>query len=78
MINGYVGSSKYNTFAVGSLMGITTFFSDGSGPGGIHEICIKPFFHSWPRFTALLGKVYGSDALHFRLWKGGVVFANGC
>jgi hypothetical protein len=73
---GLVASVKYNSFVVGSLTGVTSYFSNG--PGRIRGICVKPFFHSWPRFAGVLGQVFGTEKLYFPSWKGGVVFATGC
>lgn len=64
----YVFSKEHNAFVVASLTGVTTFFSND---GGFREICIMPFLHSWPRFTAVLGSVFGTDSLYFRSWRGG-------
>jgi hypothetical protein len=64
-----------NVFTVASLTVITTFFA--KGPDAMREIRIKPFFHSWPHFTPVLGQVHGLEALYFRSWQGGIVFANG-
>ena len=74
-IDGYVGSVEHDSFIVGSLTGMTTFFENR--PGKIRQICIKPFLHSWPRFCAVLGQVFGAEVLHFRSWKDGVVFGTG-
>lgn len=72
---GYVTSISHNTFVVASITAVATFFSNS--PNGMHEICVKPFFHSWPRFTAVLGKVFGATAVHFRSWENGIVFGTG-
>ena len=70
--NGYLGAIQHGVFTVGSLTGVVAHFEND--PKGNREICIKPFFHSWPRFTAVLGDVFKSDILHFRTWQKGVVF----
>jgi hypothetical protein len=71
----YLSSVKHNSFVVASLTGVTTYFNNS--PCKTREICIKPFFHSWPRFTTVIGKVVGADVLHFRSWQGGVSFGTG-
>lgn len=75
LINGHVASVEHGIFTVGSLIGTTTFFENI--PLGSREICIKPFFHSWPRFVAVLAKISGAEILHFRSWMDGVVFGTG-
>jgi hypothetical protein len=74
-IRGYIYSKATNQTAFASLTAVTTFFSNSSN--GMREICVKPFFHSWPRFTAVLGEVFGAKALHFRSWENGIVFGTG-
>jgi hypothetical protein len=73
---GYLISDQPRSFVFGSLTGVTTFFNNESHIG-FREICIKPFFHNWPRFTAVLGSVLDTDLLYFRTWKGGIVFGVG-
>lgn len=75
LINGYVSSVDHNIFVVASLTAVTTYFNNSSS--GIRQICVKPFFHSWPRFTAVIGKILGADVLHFRTWENGVLFGMG-
>lgn len=72
---GYITSNKHNMFVVSSITAVTTYFSNGSN--GMREICVKPFFHSWPRFTAVLGHVFGTKVIHFRSWENGIVFGTG-
>lgn len=74
-INGFMASRQHEVFAVGSLTGITSLFCNNRG--NIHEICIKPFLHSWPRFVAVLGQVFETSSLFFRTWADGVVLSSG-
>lgn len=72
---GYLTSNSHNSFVVASITAVTTFFSNSGN--GMREICVKPFFHSWPRFTAVLGHVFGAETIHFRSWENGIVFGTG-
>lgn len=72
LINNYICSKAHNVFIVASLTAVTTYFCNH--PNGIRGVCVKPFFHSWPRFVAIIGSVLGSSTLHFRSWHGGIVF----
>lgn len=73
MVGPYVGAVEHESFVVASITAVTVFYNNGSN--GICEICERPFFHNWPRFTAVLASVLGVKALHFHSWKGGIVFA---
>lgn len=75
LFKGLVSSRENNSFVVGTLSGITTLFVNGLDD--LREICVKPFFHSWPRFAAVLGSVCNADAVYFRTWQNGVVFGSG-
>ena len=74
-IGGYVCAKEHKSFVVATLTGVCTYFSNQEGP--VRQICVKPFFHSWPRFVAVIGSVVGADRLHFRTWREGVVFGTG-
>lgn len=75
LINNLVGSPGHGLFTVGTLTGIVAHFDNVAG--GSRQLCLKPFFHSWPRFIAVLGAISGTEVLHFRSWMGGVVFGAG-
>lgn len=70
----YVFSTEHNAFIVASLTGVTTYFSNVPG---FREVCVLPFLHSWPRFGAVLGRIFRTDKLYFRTWNNGVVFGAG-
>jgi len=72
---GYITSNSHNSFVVASITAVTTYFSNNSN--GMREICVKPFFHSWPRLTAVLGHVFGTETVHFCSWENGIVFGTG-
>lgn len=74
-LKGVVVSTEHNSFVVGTITGVTTLFANNDDD--IREICVKPFFHSWPRFTAVLGQAFQADAIFFRTWQDGVVFGTG-
>src|SRR5580698_3899367 len=69
---GWVSSIACDSFAVCSLTAVAAYFYNE--PFGIRQICVKPFIHSWPRFTAVVGEILGTDGIHFNFWRGGVVF----
>ena len=75
ILDSFLVSKKHKMFTVSSLVGVTTHFSNP--PSTIHQICIKPFFHSWPRFTAVIASVFNARSLFIRTWKDGVVFGTG-
>lgn len=72
LINNYICSKANNIFIVVSLTAVMTYFCDD--PNRIRGVCVKPFFHSWPRFTAVVGSVLGCSTLHFRSWQRGIFF----
>lgn len=75
MRGSFICSKKRKTFVVASLVGVTTrFYNDGSGSS---HICVRPFYHSWPRFTAVVKQVLGANTLYFRSCSGGIVFGTG-
>lgn len=74
-IGGYVCAVEHHSFIISTLMGVCTYFDNEKG--SIRQICIKPFFHSWPRFIAVIGSILGSERLRFRTWRNGVVFGTG-
>ena len=43
-------------------------------PYMVKAVGFGPFFHSWPRFLAVVANVYKVEALYFRTWKTGVMF----
>ena len=53
-----------------SLVGKVTYFSTSD----IRQVCVSPFKQGWYRFTAVLGKVFEHDVLHFQTFRGGVRF----
>ena len=75
VLNNYIGWAERKCFVVASLTAVTTYFNNTST--GVRQICVKPFFHSWPRFTAVLGAVMEADKLHFQSWKNGITFGTG-
>ena len=72
LINNYICSKAHNIFIVVSLTAVTTYFCND--PSGIHGVCVKPFFHSWLRFTTVIGSVLGCSTLHFHSWHCGIFF----
>ena len=69
----YISSKEHGAFVLASLTGVVTGFSnDVDKPCYIN---VKPFFHSWPRFAAVLKGVCEADSLffHTRLYLGRAV-----
>ena len=72
----YISSKEHGAFVLASLTGIVTGFSnDVDKPCYIN---VKPFFHSWPRFAAVLKGVCEADSLFFHTSQGGIVFGTCC
>lgn len=67
---GYLMSNAKQSWAVSTLLGRTTHFSNSH----IRQICITPFTHGWFRFTSVLSSVFNQDCLYFQSWKDGITF----
>ena len=76
VLRNYISWKEHRSFVVASLTGVTTGFSnDANQPC---HISVKPFFHSWPRFTAVVKEVCKAEYLFFSTSEGGIVFRTGC